>query len=301
MARRRIRSKYRKPQISILMPFRADPRAPERVEIFNWVVQYWHNALPDAEIVIGRSKSKIFSKTEAVNNAARRAKGRIFIILDSDAYMRPEVLQDCADQIDRAEARGQHLWFIPYRHLYRLTKEAGRVVLDSDPLFPIQFPEPPLPSDILNQHGSMHGHRFGALVQMMSRKAFYMVGGMDPRFRGWGGEDVAFVRAMDTIYGPHKTTRNDILHIWHPTIGSNAKDRMWHGQDSMGENMKLTNRYNRATGDPAAMRKLVDEAFPQKRGWFRKTLGWFGKHPGLWSAAFLLGCIAALAFTAIVY
>ena len=299
MSKNHWKPKSKRPQISILMPFRADPRAPERVEIFNWVLDYWHNAMPDTEIVVGRSKSKIFSKTEAVNDAARRAKGRIFIILDSDAYMRPEILQDCADQIDRATARGQKLWFIPYRHLYRLTKAAGRIVLDSNPLYPIQFPEPPLESDILNSHGSMHGHRFGALVQMMSREAFFLVGGMDPRFRGWGGEDVAFVRAIDTLYGPHKTTRNDILHIWHPTIGSSAKDRMWHGQDSMGDNMKLVSRYNRSTGDPAKMRALVAEyqAFP----WYKKVFAFFGKHPALWCAAGLAGILLLLFVLGVIY
>ena len=297
MVRRRYKSKNRGPQISILMPFRADPRAPERLEIFNWVVTYWHHALPDAEIVVGRSKGKVFSKTEAVNDAARRAKGRIFVILDSDAYLRPEIIQDAADQIDRAERRGQRLWFIPYRHLYRLTKTAGRVVLNSDPRFPIQFPEPPPERDVLNSHGSMHGHRFGALIQMMSRRAFYLVGGMDTRFRGWGGEDVAFVRALDTLYGPHKTTRNDILHIWHPTIGSSAKDRMWHGQDDMGNNMRLVTRYNRATGDPATMQKLVDEIWA-KVPWHKKILGFFSKNPVLWVGAGLLAVLSVLFATA---
>jgi len=295
--RNRYRASSRRPQISILMPFRADPKAPERLEIFNWVVQYWRAALPDAEIVVGKSKGKVFSKTEAVNHAAKRAKGRIFVILDSDTYMRPEIIKDAADQIDRATHRGQHLWFIPYRHLYRLTPTAGRAVLDSNPLFPIQFPEPPSPHDILNSHGSMHGHRFGALIQMMSREAFELVGGMDPRFRGWGGEDVAFVRAVDTLYGPHKTTRNDVLHIWHPTIGHNAKNRMWHGQDDQQANMRLVSRYNRATGDPATMRALVDEGF--RRPWYKRVFDWFNQRHVLWTGVFLALCITALALTGI--
>ncbi len=273
MSRRKIKPLSKRPQISLLIPFRADPSAPERVEIFDWTLKYWANALPDAEIIIGKSKGEVFSKTEAVNHAAKRAKGRVFVILDSDTYMRPEIIKQCADNIDKAVKRGQALWYIPYRHLYRLTQVAGRAVLDSDPLFPVQFPQPPFEEDILNSHGSMHGHRFGALIQIMPREAFFAVGGMDPRFRGWGGEDVAFVRAVDTLYGSHKTTANDVLHIWHPTIGSNHKNRMWEGQTKHFPNMNLVSRYNRATGDAGRMRVLVDEGWDTDR-WWEKAWDW---------------------------
>jgi hypothetical protein len=107
----------------------------------------------------------------------------------------------------------------------------------------------------------------------MPREAWEMVGGMDWRFRGWGGEDVAFMRAVDTLYTKHKTTRNQVLHLWHAF--ANAPEltvkgdpnllRLWGGQDSGQRNDRLANRYYAAFGDHDRMRRLVDE-YQEKGG-----------------------------------
>ena len=83
---------------------------------------------------------------------------------------------------------------------------------------------------------------------------------------GWGGEDHAAMRAMDTLYAPHKTLPGYVLHIWHPMIGSNGvskmvswKDRRWEGQSDPTINSKLSWRYYHAYGKPVLMRKLVSE------------------------------------------
>lgn len=248
-----------RPQISLLVPFRPNSATPHRTRIWEWLQRYWSYELPDAEIVIGRSSGASFSKTEAVNDAASRARGRIFVILDSDAYVRGDVILYCARAIEEASRRGHKLWFIPYRHLYRLTETSTELVLNSDPKVPYRFTSPPALDEVESTVGSMHGHHFGAMIQIMPREAFETVGCMDPRFRGWGGEDVAFLRALDTLYSKHKTVKADVLHLWHPSIGSTVHNRMWEGQNSPGQNADLAARYNRATGDRARMRALVDE------------------------------------------
>jgi hypothetical protein len=98
------------------------------------------------------------------------------------------------------------------------------------------------------------------MIQIMPKEAFYLVGGMDPRFAGWGAEDVAMMRAVDTLYHPHKTTSNDVLHLWHPKIGASHDTRMWEGQSGPHANDRLANRYNKATGDPQVMRALTNES-----------------------------------------
>lgn len=247
-----------RPQISLLVPFRASSNAPHRARIWQWLSRYWKHELPDAEIVIGRSWSKTFSKTEAVNDAASRARGRIFVILDSDTYIRGEVVLRCARAIEDAQRRGIKRWYIPYRHLYRLTESSTERVLTSNPCWPYRFPSPPPSDEVESTIGSMHGHRFGAMIQIMPREAFETVGCMDPRFKGWGGEDVAFLRAVDTLYAKHKTVDSDVLHLWHPRIGDTVYDRMWEGQSRPGLNQQLANQYGRATGDRVRMRALVD-------------------------------------------
>jgi hypothetical protein len=249
------------PQISFLVPFRADRNQMQRIRNWQWLRRYWEESMPGAEIIIGQSSGEVFSKTEAVNDAASRATGRIFVILDADAYMDASVIQKCADDIELAQERGHARWFIPYRALYRLTEVKSAQILKSDPHRPVRLSSPPKDSDVESKIGSMHGRRYGAMIQIMSREAFEKVGGMDPRFRGWGGEDISFARALDTLYGKHKTTNNDVLHIWHPKFGENYHTRIWAGQSSGEVNKHLATRYSVATGDRDRMRALVDEGF----------------------------------------
>lgn len=264
--RRRRHHSHHRPDISLLVPYRPDNA--RRKLIWKWLKRYWAYELPEAEIVMGTDYGTPFSKTCAVNDAASRARGNIFVILDADTYITGAAIRDAADRINRARHRGFPLWFVPYRRVYRLTEEATERVLNSDPSHPVRFSSPPDDSDVENIQGSAFGHRFGALIQIMPREAFELVGGMDKRFRGWGGEDIAFVRALDTLYGKHKTTKNDVLHMWHPKQGDTWVTRKWKGQDRPRINDNLAIRYNEATGDRERMQGLVDESH-HGRVWWR--------------------------------
>ena len=98
---------HRHPQISLLVPFRDN--GEHRTRVWKWLRKYWVSHLHSVEVVLGRDDGFPFSKAAAVNEAASRAKGRIFVILDADAYMDSRALQDCANQIDTAVRAGQRL------------------------------------------------------------------------------------------------------------------------------------------------------------------------------------------------
>jgi predicted glycosyltransferase involved in capsule biosynthesis len=249
--------------ISLLVPYKrhVDPR---RDITWEWLKKYWEHELPGAEIICSDGGSdRSFSKTSAINKAAKRADGDIFVILDADCYISGDILVECAEKIRRSQGYGYPLWFIPYRHFYRLNEETSLYILMSDPEDPLRIKSPPDDNLIVQKHKNenSHGHGFGAMIQVLPREAFELVGGMDPRFNGWGGEDVSFMRAVDTLYGHHKTTKNDVYHLWHPTIGESFNDRMWTGQINPGNNNELSSRYSAAFNDRARMRALVDEGF----------------------------------------
>lgn len=251
-----------RPKISLLIPYRSDNHYRDKV--FKWVLEYWKNELPDAEIIIGTSKSKVFCKTEAFNQAAKRATGKVFVLLDADAYMEGSIIEKCADDI--LEDPNDRLWFVPYRKLYRLTKEITLRILKSDPADPYRPPSPPPPEFIDGDTSlSSYGHRYGAMVMVFPREAYDIIGCFDERFKGWGGEDVAILRALDTLYGKHKITKNDLYHLWHPTIALSGRDRAWEGQKALNPNGNLAQRYHRASRNPTKMRELVDEGCRQKR------------------------------------
>lgn len=254
--------------ISIIIPFRCPDRTNQRVKNVEWVQKYWAKQLPGAEIIIGEDPcwQLPFSKSVAINNAAAQASGDVFVIVDGDGYVSSESVLHCAKEIRKAQKRNKRLWFVPYRQFYRLTEAASQLLLSSSPAHPVKFTTPPHPDHTQGDADPHVGHWYGAMIQIMPREAFEIVGGWDPRFRGWGGEDHAAMRAMDTLYSHHKTLPGAVLHIWHPQIGPKGvdkwvhwKERMWENQTDPGANDRLSWRYYHATGNPKLMRKLVDE------------------------------------------
>lgn len=250
-----------RPKISLLIPFSSDD--PKRERNFKWLIKYWRHQLPDAEIVIGHSKSKVFCKGEALNNAFKKSSGKVLAVVDADAYLRSEVIEYCADRILEEQARGHNLWFVPYRFLYRLTERVTEHIVHSNPAHPYIPLEPPLDCQIECNHEMVrYGSMYGAMITIFPRKAMEVIKCFDEHFYGWGGEDMAFLLALDTMFGKHKTTGNAVFHLWHHYHGKTHRERTWDNQDKPNaNNWKRTNRYHFARRNPSKMRELVEENY----------------------------------------
>lgn len=263
--------RWRRPQVSLLVPFRDD--GEHRTRVWKWLRQYWQANLRSVEVVMGHDSGFPFSKATAVNDAASRARGRVFVILDADAYLDARVVQDLADRLDVARRAGHRKWFMPYAKLYRLSKPFTLDLLLGDPTQPYGIASPPATEDLETSPSSAtYGHQYGAMMQVMPREAFFEAGGMDPRFRGWGSEDVSFLRALDTVWGHHEVTTNDVSHLWHARPGNDWKTRRWVGQDTaLGPaNSRLAQRYAQASGEPSFMHGLARERqLPKPRSRWR--------------------------------
>lgn len=266
--------RHRRPQISILVPFKDN--GDGRAVAWNWLRHFWFNNLSSAEIVVGHAPGIPFNKAVAVNDAARRARGRIFAILDADALLNPEVIQHCADQIDHALKHHKRLWFMPYDKLYRISREVTDIIVKCDPAAPYEIPSPPphwwleTVYDPSGGRSENYGHQYGAMAMVMPRQAFYEVEGMDPGFKwGWGSEDASFLKALDTLYSQHEVVHADVLHLWHARPGVNWETRKWVGQDWTPANSRLAQKYQAATGHPEWMRALVNE-HAEPRPWWRR-------------------------------
>jgi hypothetical protein len=246
----------------MLVPFRDDGEHRERV--WRWLKHYWADHLESVEIVEGHDSGWPFSKAAAVNDAASRARGRVFVIADADAYMHPGIVQSCADRILEARKHHRRLWFMPYSRLYRLNRDITLDLLHTNPELPYQASSPPDPSWL--DGDPLYGPEFGAMMQIMPAEAFFIAGGWDQRMRGWGGEDCAFMQALDTLYAPHELVDEDILHMWHHRVGHDWRTRRWAGQVGQA-NARLTQRYSHATGEPAFMRGLANEHVQPRPHW----------------------------------
>ena len=272
--------------LSIIVPFGCSDATDQRVKNWTWLRSYWETQLPGAEIIMGRDAisekhpSQPFSKSVAVNDAASRAHGDVYAIIDADGYISASSVLFCAEEIRKARVAKHKLWYVPYRQFYRLTEEASQFVLHSSSADPFVFSVPPVSEYVQTtidankkntDCSSYIGHWFGAMIQIVPREAFELVGGWDERFRGWGGEDLAAMRATDILYWWHKTLPIPVFHIWHPMLSVTGTDkwvewksRVWRGQTTAGANGLLSGKYY--TRDVKKMRDLVNDghAFGKK-------------------------------------
>lgn len=269
--------------ISIIVPLHLSGIGEdERARNWKWLEKYWRTNLPGAEIIVGEDPGAgagmPFSKSVAVNDAVEKAHGDILVVVDADVCVPVPSVMECVIEIRTARKKGYRLWFMPYRRVFRLSRAASTALIESGPKDGVWIDAPPHEGDFVN-HGKYGGvpavlvaHWFGAMVQIMPREAFELVGGWDPRFRGWGGEDRAAMQAMDAVYWPHKTIPGYVLHIWHPDTSASAESlndptvtrRLWNGQDESMTNGALSVRYFRAEGNRDKMKKILGEVKDRK-------------------------------------
>jgi hypothetical protein len=260
--------------ISLIVPLHIDGLGAQRAANWNWLRKYWRTHLWGAEIIVGRDEGANllpFSKSIAVNDAVSRALGDIYVIVDADVMIPHKAVLRCAKEIRNAEKKDRALWFVPYRKVYRLTKETSATILASSPWRPSKTKYEFCDEDVTNKGQfdgtpiSSIGHWYGAMAQIVSKKAFDTVGGWCEAFRGWGAEDHAAMVATDTLYGPHKTLPSEVIHLWHPVITESPTDdpsgrkRMWTNQTTANANSVLSGRFYRAQRNVEQMRQLVDE------------------------------------------
>jgi hypothetical protein len=221
--------------VSVLIPFKPDYGPRDRA--FKWVQKFYERFLPEVQICIGECESELFSRSEAINKASKKATGDIFVIADSDLFYNPEIIHQSIKILER------FAWVVPYHKVHYIDEESTKRVLGSEPEWPVKMN---LDTWTLNATKNI---TVGGL-NILPKKNFEMVRGFDERFRGWGGEDEGFESAVNTLCGHYVRIDTDIFHLWHPRLTGNPQ---------YGENLALHGRYRAAEGNKEAMEKLIRE------------------------------------------
>lgn len=211
---------------TIIIPFYGDDEWREKV--MWWVHAYY--LAQGFEVEIGVSSRR--SKAEAVNNGVSFATGDKLAIIDADTVI-------TAKQLSQGLLQGE--WVVPYNRCLNLTQEATEGLLDYEDL----------PFDLLPIEGERHKHNYAGGVNIISRRLFDEVGGFDPRYEGWGGEDESFGRAVDTMFQPAVFVPGDVYHLWH--VEDDTKK-----QFNQRVNLQMWKRYRWATGRQDRMRKVLE-------------------------------------------
>jgi hypothetical protein len=236
--------------ISLLVPLRLDGKRDVRAKAWDWVRRRWAAVLPEAELVMGTDDGgEPFSKTVAVNDAYRKSSGNMLVIADADSWVERDQLGQAIEMAWRRERL-----VVPWMKAYRFPKESSDQVMAADPAgpLPVTAEHRRLGKDDAPSPAS------AAMVLCIQRRAFERVGGMDPRFRGWGSEDVSFGLSCWTMLGRNAYILGEAYALYHPRPLNDGRMRVWRN-DPGSLNFELWHRYQRAQGRPELMTALCRE------------------------------------------
>jgi glycosyltransferase involved in cell wall biosynthesis len=234
-------------RISVLVPLRPEKSDVARTRAWKWVERWWRDNIPDVEICVAEDDgTEPFSKTQAVNNAYKKATGDVFVVADADSFMEPEPLKN-AIRVARQTAR----LVVPWRQVIRLSEQDTKTQLRR------RKSAIDRTADVLDRCYETPVPETAGTLFVIRRDAFERVQGMDPRFRGWGHEDVAFARACHTLLGPTMYGPDDVISLYHPRPEGKT-GRVWDNDDG-NRNLPLAQAYVLAYQHPWKMQQLVDE------------------------------------------
>ena len=231
--------------ISVLVPFRANGPRDVRIKSWKWIEQRWRHLLPEAEICVGTDTGQPFSKSVAVNDAYSKSHGDMLVIVDADSWIEEGNLMT---GIRNAYARERLI--VPWWTAYRLTKTDSEIIMKSDPAG-----ENPVDTRMReNAAGTGPSPASAAMVLCIQRVSFERVGGFDPRFRGWGSEDVSFGLSCWTLLGRNEYGMGEAFALYHPQPHIDEM-RVWKN-DTGFMNMPLWEQYRTAQGRLGVMEAL---------------------------------------------
>lgn len=215
---------------SIIVPFRPD--GGYRDESWAFLRQQWLELYPEYELIEGHCPDGPWVKALAVQDGLARAGGRTLVLADADVW--------CDDLDAAVEALPRHRWAVPHTMVHRLTQTATQAVLRGAPVDP--------DTDLDERHKGVLG---GGLTVI--QRSLYEEAPLDPRFRGWGQEDVSAALAWRLLGGKPWRGFEPLWHLWHPEPP--RKNRSV-GTD---EGLALYRRYTSASYQPAKMRAIIAE------------------------------------------
>jgi predicted glycosyltransferase involved in capsule biosynthesis len=222
-------------KLSALIPYKPDKG--RRDYLWSFVRQRYEQLLPQVELCIGYDDSELFCRAKAINEAAKKATGDIFMLTDIDLVFDPGLIDQILQTIQL------YPWIIPFSNVSRLTKEVtDRFMAEGLQLNEIRLRKEDVEfSKIVT----------GAYINVMPRSGFEAVGGLDERFKGYGFEDVALAFSLETICGKHCRLEGTIYHLWH------APASLYHKNYQFSRD--LCRQYKAAYRDVVQMKNLIRE------------------------------------------
>lgn len=215
-----------------------------RRQALAYVVGHYRRCHPDWPVYLGHAEEP-WSKGRAAHDGVAQADGDILVIADADSFVNPGVLEETVRLVANPPS-DEHVWGIPHKMVHRLDEDQTSLVLAGA-----------APDTRKVIRPAYTGPRGGGIT-VLPRWAWDTVGGIDPRYEGWGGEDLSFGWALSVLAGHFSRIYGDLVHLWHPHPAPDLRGSF--------ESEDLVARYRsayeawRRERDTQPMRSLVEEA-----------------------------------------
>lgn len=219
--------------VRVVFPWRGG--CAHRAIAFAWVRLRFKRLLPEWPLARSQAPPGPWCKAAAVAPALHETEAEIVVVHDADVWCGADALRAAAAAVQAGAP-----WAVPHRHVYRLTEEGTQAVYDGGRLSEQEVVE----------------HRYfggaGGGIVVAPRETLLEVP-PDPRFTGWGHEDVSWGIALEVLAGRPWRGKAPLYHLWHP-----PQARIELGVGSR-ENEALWKRYAHAKKYPQKLRELIEE------------------------------------------
>jgi hypothetical protein len=197
--------------VSVLIPW-YETNDPYRYRALQQVLCWWEAHHPLWDVHVGKCTEADggWRKGLAVHRALQQSTGQICVVSDADVIC-PAV----GIAIDQVESL-RSAWAVPHRRVHRMTEPATTIMIDSG-----VYPRVPWPEGSIER--SYQGIPGGGLI-VLSRNLLTSVP-IDPRFVGWGQEDMSWGHALTMIAGYPWRGDSPLFHLWHPPQGHSSTRR----------------------------------------------------------------------------
>lgn len=216
---------------------------PWRARALEFVLGWWRTNYPAWPVHIGEIPDGApWSKGAAVGAGcalAIDAGADVLVLADADSFTIPA--ETFSEAVAAITDDGKS-WVVPHGMVYRLREDETVRVLDGE--------RPRLGRLCRPVYEGPAGGGFTVLTV----EAWREVDGIDPRFLGWGGEDIAFGFALEALVHPAHRIGGKLVHLWHPHPAPTLR--------GSPESEALIAKYTEARGYPRRIRAVIEGGDP---------------------------------------
>lgn len=185
--------------VAVLIPFRASDIRRDQLLAYT---TKWLESHHDWPVVIGESPPGPFSRSAALNDAARKAGAwDLVVVHDGDTVVPGRQLSGA---VQMAQVTGRVVF--AFTSVVELSRDCTDAILASGDLSL---------DDLRIDAVRVAPLEIQSSALVIPRPVWEKVGGFDEKFRGWSAEDNAFYRAVEICCGAPYRIPGHAFHLWH--------------------------------------------------------------------------------------